>query len=239
MHDCQATKARLVDLIFDDAGDAELLRSEVRSCAACAAEYRALSETFRAFDRAAGEARPPEEFWPGYHARLARRLDAAALAAPPAPGAALASARVADASPPTAVARLRRALAARWSVPAPLALAALLLIVCLTPFALRPTPVVITPTPRANDPAPAANESPSVRTIEVPVIHEKVVTRKIYVTRPARRRERTPPAGDTRAAAGPTPDAVASAPNRDMLTGFQPSGDVRMRVIKGSFEDER
>lgn len=234
MHDCQTTKGRLVDLIFGEAADAERLRGEVRSCAACAAEYRALSETLRAFDRAADDARPAEAFWPQYHARLARRIDAAGAAISPAPDEHLRT----PSSP--ALAWLRRALAARWSVPAPAALAALLLIACLTAFALRPSPAGVAPLPPENDPAPAGNESPPVRTIEVPVVHEKIVTRTVYVTRPARKRARAAAAGgDARLSAGSSPFVSGPAPRRDTLTGFRPAGDVKLRVIKESFENER
>ena len=239
MHDCQATKARLLDLVCGDAADADALRAEVRSCEVCAAERRALSEIFRAFDGAAAEARPPEEFWPGYHARLASRLAAAE------PGAARAREdRALDLHarrrPAPFAARLRRALTASWSVPAPVALAAVLLIVCLTPLALRPSAVNVAPPPRGIEPSAAANERP-VQTIEVevPVVREKIVTRTVYVTRPARKRARATRAGDAGLASGSSPLPAEAAPGRDTLTGFRPAGDVRLRVIKGSFENER
>ena len=237
MHDCAATKARLVDLICGEAADAERLRAEVRSCAGCAAEYRALSDTLRAFDRAADEARPAEEFWPQHHARLARALDASGPHAPRAAGSPAFGdhSRARSSSP---LAWLRRALAARWSVPAPAALAALLLIACLTALALRPSAAAVAPA-RAGDAAPAAREAQPVRTIEVPVVREKIVTRTVYVTRTARKR-----AGAASPAAAPlvaaSPETVGGpAPRRDTLTGFRPAGDVKLRVIKGSFENER
>lgn len=233
MHDCQATRARLIDLIFDEAGDADALRAEVRACDGCAAEYRALSETLRAFDRAAEEARPADEFWPHYHARLARRISAAESEA------ALAPARRAHARHSSRAAWLCRALSAKWRVPAPVAVAALVLIACLTPLALRRPSVAVAPHPRENDPAPHANEPPPVRTIEIPVVHEKIVTRTIYVARPARKRTRATGSDDTRLASRPSPAVGETGPGRDTLTGFRPAGDVRLRVIKGSFENER
>ena len=238
MHDCPATKARLVDLIFGEAADAERLLGEVRACAACAAEHRALAGTLRAFDRAADDAQPAEEFWPQYHARLAERIDAAGPAISPASDdqAFGAHARARSSAP---LAWLRRALAARWSVPAPAALAALLLIACLTAFALRPSSAVVASPARESGDAPAARESQPVRTIEVPVVHEKIVTRTVYVTRPARKRARAAAGGDARLIAGSPLAAAEPAPRRDTLTGFRPAGDVRLRVIKGSFENER
>ncbi|HLL76437.1 MAG TPA: hypothetical protein VK421_14390 [Pyrinomonadaceae bacterium] len=232
MHDCQATKTRLIDLAFGEAADADALCAEVRSCAGCEAEYRALSETLRAFDRAAEEARPAEEFWPQYHARLARRIAAAETDAARAP------AGRAPARHPSPASWLRRALMAKWRVPAPAAVAALLLLACLTPLALRPAPAVAPSTQESRPPAPVASE-PTVRTIEVPVVHEKIVTRTIYVTRPARRKTQPARMDDARLAAGSPRAAGQTAPRRDTLVGFQPAGDVRLRVIKESFENER
>lgn len=233
MHDCQATRARLIDLIFGEAAGGDALRAEALSCADCAAEYRALAETLRSFDRAAEEARPAEEFWPRYHARLARRVAAAAHEASPN----FADDERAGTSPP--VAWLGRALAAKWSVPAPVAVAALLLILCLTPLALRSSSTNVAPSQQGNDPAPAAGEPPPVRTIEVPVVQEKIVTRTIYVGRAARRKARAARTGDVPLASGSSPALAQPTPPRDTLTGFQPAGDVKLRVIKGSYEDER
>jgi hypothetical protein len=257
MHDCLATKARLIDLVCGGTNGDEALLAQVRSCAACAVEHRALAETLRAFDRAADAARPPEEFWTSYHARLAQSIhaveaetssafadDVRPLAPPfehaPSPAA---SARLAS-----LVSRLRGALAVRWSVPAPVAVAAVLLIACLAPLALRaPRPAAEPPagesesahaarTPQqaftANESrqTPAANQPQQVRTIEIPVVREKIVTRTVYVTRPARGRAAR--AGDAGRAEAPN-----EAPGRDALTGFQPAGDVRLRVIKGSWNE--
>jgi hypothetical protein len=237
-------RARLVDLILGEADDAETFRAEVRSCAGCGAEYRALAETLRAFDRAAEEARPPEEFWPRYHARLASRLAAEEPGATRAP-AARANARPSSrgfsssstrARSSSVAALMRRALTARWSVPAPAAVAALLLLVCLTPLALRRAPVVLAPPSQVDAPAPAASDPQPPRTIEVPVVREKIVTRTIYVTRPARAKQRTPPVEDARLAVVPN---EGNAPARATLNGFRPAGDVKLRVIKESFKDER
>jgi len=231
MHDCEATRARLIDLIFGEARDADALRAEVRSCADCAAEHRALSETLRAFDRAAEDARPSEGFWPQYHARLARRIDAAESEA--------ALTRTASVRASSPAAWLGRALRAKWRVPAPVAVAALVLIACLTPLALRRSPAAVAPAEREKHGATPAGEPPQVRTIEVPVVHEKIVTRTIYVARPARKTTRAVPTGEARLAASPPSTRDEPAPGRDTLTGFRPAGDVRLRVIKGSFEDER
>lgn len=233
MHDCQATKARLIDLVCGEASDADALRAEAHSCANCAAEYRSLAETLRAFDRAAEEAQPAEEFWTHHHARLACRVADAAHESPSA------AAERTRARAPFNVDWLRRALTAKWRVPAPVAVAALLLIICLTPLALRPSSFAVAPSARENAHAPAAVETPPVRTIGIPVVEEKIVTRTIYVTRPARKRARAARARDAGLASESSPAAKRPTPGRDTLTGFQPAGDVRLRVIKGSYEDER
>ena len=243
MHDCQATRARLIDLICGEADDAERLSAEVRSCAACAQEHRALSEVFRSFDRAADEVRPAEEFWPRYRARLARRIHAAESEAALAPVGAARVTRARARTPPAAW--LRRALAAQWRVPAPVAVAALTLIACLAPLALRRPSVAVAPVRQVNECAPLANQSastasePAVRTIEIPVVYEKIVTRTVYVARPARKAARSARTEDARLAANSPSVRNEAAPRRDTLTGFRPAGDVRLRVIKGSFENER
>jgi hypothetical protein len=74
----------------------------------------------------------------------------------------------------------------------------------------------------------------------VPVVREKIVTRTVYVTRnengPARHKAQATRAALARHDAGgaPVPQATPNA-----LAGFQPAGEVKLRVIKGSFTHER
>ncbi|HMY76252.1 MAG TPA: hypothetical protein PLQ88_30825, partial [Blastocatellia bacterium] len=76
MHDCRKTKKKLVDLVFGEleSGEQQIALAEVRSCAACAAEYQAMLTTLRAFDQAADAAMPEESYWAGYEARLRVKL---------------------------------------------------------------------------------------------------------------------------------------------------------------------
>src|SRR5947209_8231119 len=75
-HDCQATKERLIDLLFGEmeaVRDSSLLE-EVGRCDECLGRYRSMAETLQLFDAAAQATLPAEEFWPGYEERLRRRM---------------------------------------------------------------------------------------------------------------------------------------------------------------------
>jgi hypothetical protein len=244
MHDCEKTKGLLVDLAFGEAADADRLRAEIEPCVDCRAESRAVAATLAAFDRAAAVAEPTEEFWAGYHSRLARRLDAETPGGSLTPAASAADASpaggVTPAGPAPFASRLRRALAARWRVPAPIAVAAALAIVCLSAFALvrnAPEPLAVAA------PAQEAEHGAAVRVVEVPVVREKIVTRTVYVGRrqaaPGRVAGRG--AGNELARHDAAGERQRSTPRAgaDTLVGFRPAGDVKLRVIKGSFEDER
>ena len=246
MHDCQRTSAQLIDLVYDGGtGDAASLGAEVEDCPACRAELRALAETLRAFDRAAAWQQPGQDEWAGYQTRLAARLrrdDAregdsdAARARLPHAGRASSAVELSNApassppSPPTRAAWPRRALTATWRVPAPAAVASLaLLVACLTLLALRPARVADAPLARPSASAP-------VRIVEVPVAREKIVTRTVYVARragPRPKRERRPPTGELARGAGRKAEAAGT------LVGFRPADDVKLRVIKGNYANEK
>jgi hypothetical protein len=265
MHDCTRTKEQLIDLVFDEAPDAARLRAEVESCPDCRAEHRALTETLHAYDRASEVDQPSENFWAGYQARLAARLatpdDQSAashatpttdpLNRPTAPLSSTSTGRLPPSTDPTGqftsptarlssyAARLRRALATTWRIPAPAAIATALLFACVSVFAMRTTP------------EPVAVESPArvdlpveIRTVEVPVVRERIVTRTVYVARgegaradrptravrseEARNAERARVNGDAKSPAG-----------ADTLAGFRPASDAKLRVIKGSYANEK
>jgi hypothetical protein len=265
MHDCAWAKEQLIDLVFDEAPDAARLRAEVESCPECRAELRALDGTLLAYERATDADRQPEDFWAGYHARLAARLAASDLEAGAAPHrpAAARDRREPSTEPfstptgwllpspdsrgqftplasglPSHAARLRRALATTWRVPAPAVLAAALLVVCLSIFALvRPAPVAVE--------SPALADSPvAVRTVEVPAVRDRIVTRTVYVargagsraTRPARavRIEEARDAQRVRVVGDAQSGALALA-----LAGFRPASDAKLRVIKGSYANDK
>jgi hypothetical protein len=241
MHDCRVTRERLIDLVYNEAGDADALRAEAEACPGCRAELRALTETTRAYERATAAIDPPEHFWAGYHSRLAARLhinDPARVVSSP-------TARLSSLT-----SRLRDALTTTWRVPVPFAFAVALLFLCLSVLALRQTPE-----PFAIEPPAQSLPSAQIRTIEVPVVRERVVTRTVYVerrsraTQPSRfdvarsnddyaserRDAATARRGDMTARRG---DAQVE-PRADTLVGFRPAGDVKLRVVKGSYEHEK
>ena len=240
MHDCRETQESLIDLIFDETDSASRahLRAEVGRCAACAAEYRSFAATLDACEEASAALAPGDDYWPQYHAALARRLHVAARDAQ-------AGGRT---SPPTLPSRTppppsrtpfwKRLLTTSIRVPAPLAAAAALALLAAGALALAliarpaPEPIVVA--------APAAGRpevAPQIKFIEVPVVREKIVTQIIYAPRRADERRRVAPrenlAGVGRRNAPLSPVANLPTP-RPNLSGFKPAGEVNLRIIKES-----
>jgi len=131
--------------------------------------------------------------------------------------------------------RWRRLLAARVSVPVPVAACAAL-VVC-SALALA---ALASKRPAPDTPAEGAAEA--VRFVEVPVPHERVVRQVVYVereTRPARARRPTPPA-----ATGAREEREGDAGPTSYFTGvdmaeFRPADEMKIRVIKrGRADDE-
>jgi hypothetical protein len=264
MHDCTRTKEQLIDLVFGDAPDAARLRAEVESCPDCRAEHRALAETLHAYDRATAAGQPSENFWPGYHARLAARLatpddESAASRATPttdplnrptAPLSSTSAGWLPPSSDPTGqftsstarlssyAARLRRAIATTWRIPAPVAVAAALLFACVSVFALvQPAPLAVESPARVDLPA-------EVRTVEVPVVRERIVTRTVYVARgEGSRTDRAARVvrseGARNAERARVNEGAKSPAGADTLAGFRPASDAKLRVIKGSYANEK
>ncbi len=234
MHDCRRTQTQLTDLVFDELPTAEAarLRAEIEACAACRAEYRALAGTLRAVTRAETAVQPPQDFWPGYHARLSQRLQSLADEPPAAPRPAAVS------SHPTTPAWWRRMFTASLRVPAPVAAAVAVALVITSALALRPAPtnIVLAAPPQVESSAP-------VRVVEVPVVQEKIVTRTIYVARSdkaqARRAPHTGRAASEQLADGMQGRMVMPVAPPLTLAGFQPAGEVKLRVIKGNFTHEQ
>lgn len=77
MHKCKETTERITELLLDGADPRLSLSTELRECANCRAEFRALKETLQLTTRLIETATPPDNYWPGYHARLREKLHAA------------------------------------------------------------------------------------------------------------------------------------------------------------------
>ncbi|HLL71658.1 MAG TPA: hypothetical protein VK363_09515 [Pyrinomonadaceae bacterium] len=226
MHDCRQTQDNLVDLIFDEA-DAALtprLLTEVEACAACGAQYQSLKETLAICDEAKTAAAPRESYWPQYHQALRRRLLDAARDVP----------ATATLNAPFRM----RLFTTSVRVPAPLAAAAVVLLVASSvlslTFALRPAPEpVMLAAP--NTPHVSA---PQIKFIEVPVVEEKIITQTIYLPRRGNNMRgdasRENLAGVRRQNNAPPDTSATRAPARANLSGFKPAGEVNLRIIKGS-----
>lgn len=227
MHDCRQTQDNLIDLVFDEA-DAALtprLLSEVEACSACGAQYRSLRETLAICDEATTAAAPRETYWTQYHQSLRRRL--------------LDAARDVPATATERVSFRTRLFTTSVRVPAPLAAAAVVLLVASTVLALTltlrpaPEPLMLA---APNTPHVSA---PQIRFIEVPVVEEKIVTQTIYVPRRGNNNMRRDATRENLAGVRrqntATPDASATPPPASAnLSGFKPAGEVNLRIIKGS-----
>ena len=226
MHDCRQTQDNLIDVLFDetDTPTRSHLFAEVERCAACAARYRSFVATLDACDAASVALAPDESYWPRYHAALTARLLDAASSDPQ-------DARVLSRTP-----FWKRLLMTSIRVPAPVAAAVALLLVVTSIFSLalvaRPAPEpVVLAAPDIQTPAAARQ----IKFIEVPVVQEKIVTQIIYVPRQDAAPRRTAPrenlAGVGRqSATAPVADTLTPRPN---LSGFKPTGEVNLRIIKG------
>lgn len=229
MHNCRLTKNRLIDLALDEVAPAEArqLLKELDNCAACQAEYATLNNTWRVSGQALRSALPTEDFWPAYHARLRSRLI---------------EARLINGSSAVQPARLslglrlgvglRKMATTSVRVPVPAALA-MMVLVGIVSFSLRSRgqASVTTLTPLA---------PVETRTVEVPVVQEKVVTQIVYVEQKAHRYKgaldrRKPNALKNVARAEPN----ASGRTAMSLVGFKPTDKVKLTIIKENYRDEK
>ena len=221
MHDCKAIKRKLADLVFEELGpiDRSRILAELEACADCAHDYRSMTGALRISREAIELSRPGSEFWPGYRARLRTRL--------------LESERAENDWRPSRMptkARLgellRAFVTASVRVPAPVAIAVLLAFAGLAS-------VLATEHHRLGQVRiPAVSSSMEIRTVEVPVIKEKLVSQVIYVRRKPERSAQTWETGGTI-----TKERRSTAPHS--LAGFAPTDDVKLTIIKGSYHDEK
>jgi len=209
MHDCKATRERLNELA-GGGEDAQFL-NELRQCEVCNGEYASLQSTLRLADQAMRAAAPADDFWPTYHARLRQRLESVSKVD--------ASSRPAERS--GVLASLLAFFTASVRVPVPIAAILLLAFGATIVFALRSgrspvtmPPIIVT------------------KTVEVPVIHEKTVTQVVYRDR------------DRREVASRKANANLMVQRQSerapvSLSGFTPTNEVKLTIIKGSYQDEK
>jgi anti-sigma factor RsiW len=227
MHNCRLTKNRLLDLTLDEVAPAEAkqLLEELDDCHRCREEYATLRNTLRVSVQALRSTLPTEEFWPGYHARLQVKLrhDLSAVQ----------SVRLSLSS--RIWPGLRKMATTSVRVPVPAALAMMLLVMIFF-FALRSRG-------QANLTTSTPSAIVETRTVQVPVIQEKVVTQVIYVEKKGRRSRGAANQLDrlnlnaansiARAGSGGSGKPAMS------LVGFKPTDQLKLTIIKGSYQNEK
>jgi anti-sigma factor RsiW len=225
MHDCREVEKKLVDLLFDELSVDERSRllSETEQCPECLGAHSSMRGTMRIFDQAVEASLPTESFWPQHHEDLRQHL-------------ALNSSPVVTRHEPL----WKRFFALKLRVPVPVAIAVAIALVSITVLALRSSVTVPAQTVAAQ-PLPETPATP--RLVEVPIVHEKVVTRTVYLekTRHGTRDGLDQPFKTQRI----TPvrrekeDGQDSLYTRASLTDFQPPDEMRIRIIRRSKSDEK
>ena len=221
MHNCKEIREQLIELLLDGDDHAEGLLDQ---CEECRTEFDALAATLRTTARLRETLTPGEAYWTSYHAQLRQRLNSHTKAQ-----------RLRHAKPQGeelkpglgfTFASLRQPLrlcvkTLLLPVRVPLGVALLAIASVSALFVLR---AVRQPIP----PAPVVVQVP----VEVPVVQEKLVTQVVYrdrwhVSKPARR-----------VVDGPPTDS-ALARSRTTLSGFKPTDEVKLTVIKGGSPNEK
>jgi len=224
MHDCRKTRGALVDLAFNEVSPERKLSLlvEIEDCAACSSQYQELREALFAVDEAAERAHPGEAYWQAYDAALLNRL------------------RLAHAEQQRVERHSlwKQFFAARLRVPVPVAALIVLLLIVSTTLSMR-TRDSGKATLASHAPAPAVVE---VR--EIPVVHEKIVTRIVYVEKKGRRGRALPEQPTVGRASKPElvarEEGEATTPlTRTGLAGFQPADDVKLTIIKAREDKKR
>ena len=225
MHNCREVKERLIEMVLDGVDCA----AELDGCAECRTEFAALNATLR-MTRRVSEIGPDDGYWSGYHERLRQKIitsDGISHAK--------AQRRKEDAKKNRAsdlrflFAPLRLCVRTAVRVPVPLLALTILAFAFLVLFSVR------------------AARRPPIQTpvvvhvpVEVPVVQEKVVTHVVYrdrrsSTRNSRRANNEARVESTFARSQKSPDAEIPA----SLTGFKPTDDVKLTVIKGGTPNEK
>lgn len=207
MHNCKDSK----ETVIEAALQGWIPPDEFAGCSQCLEEFNSLRRTMQMTGDGLQLVQPPENYWVGYDARLRRRL-----ARNEQPTRTL--------RPITFASLLRVVATSSVPVPAPLALVIFGFIAFSIFFLLRTT------TTSSVTPAPAPS-TVVTRTIEVPVIRERQVTRVVY--RDRRPAQQSAPAVWER-------DSVVAAKRREPmeLEGFTPAHEPKLTLIKGSRDEK-
>lgn len=212
MHNCRETKERLIELALDES----VLPEEFSKCDECRAEFEAVNATLRATTRLRETVAPPEDYWIGYHALLREKLFHAKTQR--------GKEELAPFFAPLrlCVSVLVKSLKSSVPVPVPVGIAVIIVCLFLGLYALRPSSA-------QKSQGPIIVHVP----VEVPVIQEKTVTQVVYRDR---RRTSKP---SKRLSIAPAPESTFARSQPINLTGFKPTDEVKLTVIKGGVPNEK
>lgn len=213
MHNCKATRKRLTEQAMETPSDqVQIGLTEVEGCSACLEDLTSIASLLRVTNHALDSVRPDESFWAGYHARLGQSLERDALSGSP------------SQSRRGTRRWLRPLLTSHIRVPVPVAAALVILFGLAIVFAVQSSrsPVV-----SISGPA-----SVITRTIEVPIVHEKIV----YVSGHGHAKQR-----NQLARSSPATVAIHKPDSNPLpsLAGFKPANEARLTIIKGSDRNDK
>lgn len=224
MHNCKRTRNALIDLAGGEIAEpqARELMAELNDCAECQAEHAAITKALRASSQALQFATPPEEFWHGYHNRLKAALNSAG------------EGRLFKVEHASIGSRVTSALSAftRSSVrvPVPAAFATLMLVGVLSYSVLSRERSSV-----GSQPSQVIVET---RTVQVPVVQEKVITQVVYREKKKRRSRNveSPDYVNPNTANVAASRSFANGRKSFSLSGFKPTEQVNLTIIKGNDE---
>ncbi len=217
MHNCKETREQLTEILLDGDVGAEKLLDH---CEECRAEFESLAATLRITARLRETVMPTEDYWMGYHAQLRQRLSFHAKAQRLRP----AEAQREEIKPGlgfifASVREPLRLCMKTFLLPMPLGVVLLAVGSALALLAIRATPQ-----PSTQPQTPVIVKVP----VEVPVVQEKVVTKVIY-------RDQKP---ISKLSNRVVPENTF-ARSQDTLSGFKPTDEVKLTVIKGGSPNEK
>jgi len=237
MHNCKLTRNVLLEYALgeESTSQAREALAGLDRCSSCQAEFAAIRNTLRVSRQALSSAAPADEFWPGYHARLKEKLVQQQE---------MLNDQVRVNIPITVPLGLRLLNGVRWfanasvRLPAPVAIAILLVVGFLTYNTLSLSRRANNATPTNATPTNIVAQGHS-RIIEVPIVQERVVTRTVYLERKAPRSSSGLPVRADLTAAENRRGSATLNKTAMSLAGFKPTDEVKLTVIKGSYQDEK
>jgi hypothetical protein len=220
MHNCKATRKRLLEQCMDTSpsGQKEISPAELEGCPACLEEFAAIGKLLRVADQAMEAAQPVESFWAGYQARLRQSLERDTAHRSP------------SQDKVGALVRLRNLFGSYVRVPVPVAAIVVLLLGGAVVFALQSRRL-----------SHGTNPTVVTKTVEVPVVRERLVTQVVYRERSRRLpQDKTNRAQENQSVAKQvTRRDIATENNPPSLAGFKPANEARLTIIKGSERDDK